>query len=167
MNNKLIFTGITLTDANLFGGVTFNQEVNAENDLMFGVVSSSSIKFTIDNSGNDAEKYLNQELEWHCKMIYDTDYNYKGNYIVSEIKKNRKRATITAYSKTSKLDKIVDDYLLGVVWPISLNDFAIGLAQYCGLTLRPLTSQQNANYIIHNNFMGNNITGKKIMSFVG
>lgn len=166
MNNKLIFTGITLTDANLFGGVTFNQEVNAENDLMFGVVSSSSIKFTIDNSGNDAEKYLNQELEWHCKMIYDADYNYKGNYIVSEIKKNRKRATITAYSKTSKLDKIVDDYLLGVVWPISLNDFAIGLAQYCGLTLRPLTSQQNANYMIYNNFMGKNVTGKKIMSFV-
>ena len=90
MNNKLIFTGITLTDANLFGGVTFNQEVNAENDLMFGVISSSSIKFTIDNSGNDAEKYLNKQLEWHCKMIYDADYNFKGNYIVSEIKKNRK-----------------------------------------------------------------------------
>lgn len=167
MNNKLIFSTETLTDANLYGGVSFKQEINAENDIMFGVVSSAQIEFVIDNSNNDAEKYLNQELEWHCKMLYDNDYKYKGTYIIDEIKKNRKRATIVAYSLTSMLDKVVDDYLLSVEWPISLNDFAIGLAEFCGLTLKPLTADQNANYIIHNNFMGNNVTGKKIMSFVG
>ena len=52
MKNKLISNSLNLTllDANLYGGVTFQQEVITGNDFVYGVVAAASIKFSIDNS---------------------------------------------------------------------------------------------------------------------
>mgnify|MGYP006934506102 CR=1 FL=1 len=60
MKNKLVSNSLNLTllDANLYGGVTFQQEVNTENDFTYGVVSSASIKFSIDNTNGEAETYI-------------------------------------------------------------------------------------------------------------
>ena len=60
MKNKLISNtlNLTLLDANLYGGVTFQSEINNENDFVYGVVASASIKFTIDNADGKAETYI-------------------------------------------------------------------------------------------------------------
>ena len=50
MLNKLISTNLTLTDANLYGGISYNRDINPDNDFMYGCAASGSIEFTIDNS---------------------------------------------------------------------------------------------------------------------
>ena len=64
MLNKLISTNLTLTDANLYGGISYNRDINPDNDFIYGCVASVSIEFTIDNSDNKAESLINTQFTW-------------------------------------------------------------------------------------------------------
>ena len=66
MLNKLISTNLTITDANLYGGVSYSCDINPDNDFMYGCVASGSIEFTIDNSDNKAESLINTQFTWQC-----------------------------------------------------------------------------------------------------
>ena len=108
MLNKLISTNLTLTDANLYGGISYNRDINPDNDFMYGCVASGSIEFTIDNSDNKAENLINKQFTWQCQMNGDTAYKTMGKFTVANIKKNKNKATLTAYDNVYELEASAD-----------------------------------------------------------
>lgn len=168
MKNKLISNSLNLTllDANLYGGVTFQQEVITGNDFVYGVVAAASIKFSIDNTNNEAESYIDQAFDWYCEMSGEADYAYKGTYTVTDIKKNGKKATLTAYDCIKKLDTSADAWVSTLKYPIALANMLSSMGNKLGLSITALTNTYRGNYIVYNNFMTRNITYRQILGYI-
>ena len=168
MKNKLISNSLNLTllDANLYGGVTFQQEVITGNDFVYGVVAAASIKFSIDNTNNKAETYIDQAFDWYCEMSGETDYAYKGTYTVTDITKNGKKATLTAYDCIKKLDTSADAWVSTLTYPITLANMLSSMGNKLGLSITALTNTYRGNYTVYNNFMTRNITYRQILGYI-
>ena len=168
MKNKLISNSLNLTllDANLYGGVTFQQEVITGNDFVYGVVASASIKFTIDNEDSAAATYMDQSFDWYCEMSGETDYTYKGTYIVKDISKNGKKATLTAYDCICKLDAVADAWISGLTYPITLASMVNSMGNKLGLSISALTADYRGSYKVYNNFMTSNVTYRQILEYI-
>lgn len=168
MKNKLISNSLNLTllDANLYGGVTFQQEVITGNDFVYGVVAAASIKFSIDNTNNEAETYIDQAFDWYCEMSGETDYAYKGTYTVTDITKNGKKATLTAYDCIKKLDTSADAWVSTLKYPITLANMLSSMGNKLGLSITALTNTYRGNYTVYNNFMTRNITYRQILEYI-
>ena len=168
MKNKLISNSLNLTllDANLYGGVTFQQEVITGNDFVYGVVAAASIKFSIDNTNNEAETYIDQAFDWYCEMSGETDYAYKGTYTVADITKNGKKATLTAYDCIKKLDASADAWVSTLKYPITLANMLSSMGNKLGLSITALTNTYRGNYTVYNNFMTRNITYRQILGYI-
>lgn len=168
MKNKLISNSLNLTllDANLYGGVTFQQEIITGNDFVYGVVAAASIKFSIDNTNNEAETYIDQAFDWYCEMSGETDYAYKGTYTVTDITKNGKKATLTAYDCIKKLDTSADAWVSTLKYPITLANMLSSMGNKLGLSITALTNTYRGNYTVYNNFMTRNITYRQILEYI-
>lgn len=168
MKNKLISNSLNLTllDANLYGGVTFQQEVITGNDFVYGVVAAASIKFSIDNTSGEAETYIDQAFDWYCEMSGETDYAYKGTYTVTDIIKNGKKATLTAYDCIKKLDTSADAWVSTLKYPITLANMLSSMGNKLGLSITALTNTYRGNYTVYNNFMARNITYRQILGYI-
>lgn len=168
MKNKLISNSLNLTllDANLYGGVTFQQEIITGNDFVYGVVAAASIKFSIDNTNNAAESYIDQAFDWYCEMSGETDYTYKGTYTVTDITKNGKKATLTAYDCIKKLDTSADAWVSTLKYPITLANMLSSMGNKLGLSITALTNTYRGNYTVYNNFMTRNITYRQILEYI-
>ena len=168
MKNKLISNSLNLTllDANLYGGVTFQQEVITGNDFVYGVVASASITFSIDNTNGKAETYIDQAFDWYCEMSGEADFAYKGTYTVTDITKNGKKATLTAYDCIKKLDASADAWVSTLSYPITLANMLSSMGNKLGLSITALTNTYRGNYTVYNNFMTSNITYRQILGYI-
>lgn len=73
---------------------------------------------------------------------------------------------VTAYDHVTKLDKDLTDWIMGLSgWPYKMRDFAEMVCEQCGLQLASI-SFPNGEYEIQQ-FLGNGITGRQLMSWVG
>ena len=166
MLNKLISTNLTLTDANLYGGISYNRDINPDNDFMYGCVASGSIEFTIDNSDNKAENLINKQFTWQCQMNGDTAYKTMGKFTVANIKKNKNKATLTAYDNVYALEASADLWLASLTFPITLKNLVSSMAVKTNITIR-LPEDSFSSFTVNQNFITNNVSYRQILSFIG
>lgn len=166
MLNKLISTNLTLTDANLYGGISYNRDINPDNDFMYGCAASGSIEFTIDNSDNKAENLINTQFTWQCQMNGDTTYKTMGLFTVANIKKNKNKATLTAYDNVYALEASADLWLASLTFPITLKNLVSSMAVKTNITIR-LPEDSFSSFTVNQNFITNNVSYRQILGFVG
>lgn len=166
MLNKLISTNLTLTDANLYGGVSYNRDINPDNDFMYGCVASGSIEFTIDNSENKAENLINTQFTWQCKMNGDTTYKTMGLFTVANIKKNKNKATLTAYDNVYALEASADQWLASLTFPKTLKELTNSMTVKTSITIR-LPEDSFSSFTVNQNFITNNVSYRQILGFIG
>ena len=166
MLNKLISTNLTLTDANLYGGISYNRDINPDNDFMYGCVASGSIEFTIDNSDNKAESLIDTQFTWQCQMNGDTAYKTMGKFTVANIKKNKNKATLTAYDNVYALEASADLWLASLTFPITLKNLVSSMAVKTNITIR-LPEDSFSSFTVNQNFITNNVSYRQILSFIG
>lgn len=166
MLNKLISTNLTLTDANLYGGVSYNRDINPDNDFMYGCVASGSIEFTIDNSENKAENLINTRFTWQCKMNGDTTYKTMGLFTVANIKKNKNKATLTAYDNVYALEASADSWLASLTFPKTLKELTNSMTVKTSITIR-LPEDSFSSFTVNQNFITNNVSYRQILGFIG
>ena len=166
MLNKLISTNLTLTDANLYGGVSYNRDINPDNDFMYGCVASGSIEFTIDNSENKAENLINTQFTWQCKMNGDTTYKTMGLFTVANIKKNKNKATLTAYDNVYALEASADLWLASLTFPKTLKELTNSMTVKTSITIR-LPEDSFSSFTVNQNFITNNVSYRQILGFIG
>ena len=166
MLNKLISTNLTLTDANLYGGVSYNRDINPDNDFMYGCVASGSIEFTIDNSDNKAESLIDTQFTWQCQMNGDIAYKTMGLFTVADIKKNKNKATLTAYDNVYKLEANADQWLASLTFPMSLLDMVGSMAEKINSGIG-MSNSAPSNFIVNQNFITSNVSYRQILGFIG
>lgn len=166
MRNKLISTKLTLTDTNLYGGVSYNRDINPDNDFMYGCVASGSIEFTIDNSENKAENLINTQFTWQCQMNGDTTYKTMGLFTVANIKKNKNKATLTAYDNVYALEASADQWLASLTFPKTLKELTNSMTVKTSITIR-LPEDSFSSFTVNQNFITNNVSYRQILGFIG
>ena len=166
MLNKLISTNLTLTDANLYGGITYNIDINPNNDFMYGCVASGSIEFTIDNSDNKAESLIDTQFTWQCKMNGDIGYKTMGLFTVADIKKNKNKATLTAYDNIYALEASADQWLASLTFPMTLLDMVGSMAEKINNGIG-MSNDSPSNFIVNQNFITSNVSYRQILGFIG
>lgn len=166
MLNKLISTNLTITDANLYGGISYNRDINPDNDFMYGCAASGSIEFTIDNSDNKAESLIDTQFTWQCQMNGDTTYKTMGLFTVANIKKNKNNATLTAYDNVYALEASADLWLASLTFPITLKELTNSMTVKTGITIR-LPEDSFSSFTVNQNFITNNVSYRQILGFVG
>lgn len=167
MLNHIYGIGIDLTDSDLYGGVKYTHDINPENDFMYGCASSASIEFTIDNSDNKADEYMNIDFYWSCKMNGDTQYFQKGKFRVVDIKKNKNKATIIGYDLMYDLESNADEWIASLTYPISLKDMISSMATKIGMTINIPADENNFNLTVKQNFITKNVTYRQILGYIG
>ena len=167
MLNHIYGIGIDLTDTDLYGGVKYTHDINPENDFMYGCASSASIEFTIDNSDNKADEYMNIDFYWSCQMNGDTQYFQKGKFRVVDIKKNKNKATIIGYDLMYDLEKNADEWIASLTYPISLKDMISSMATKIGMTINIPADENNFNLTVKQNFITKNVTYRQILGYIG
>lgn len=166
MLNKLISTDLTLTDANLYGGVKYNIDINPGNDFMYGCVASGSIEFTIDNSDNKAENLINKQFTWQCQMNGDTDYKIMGKFTVADIKKNKNKATLTAYDNVYALEANADLWLSNLTFPITLKKMVHSMSIRTDIIIT-MPNYSVTDFRVNQNFFTRNVSYRQILGFIG
>ena len=166
MLNKLISTNLTLTDADLYSGLSYSCDINPDNDFMYGCASSASIEFTIDNSDNKAESLIDKQFTWQCQMNGDTAYKTMGKFTVANIKKNKNKATLTAYDNVYELEASADLWLASLTFPITLKNLVSSMAVKTNITIR-LPEDSFSSFTVNQNFITNNVSYRQILSFIG
>ena len=101
MLNKMVFTGFTLTDADIYSGVKYEHCINTGNELNLGVAAAAQLKFTVDNRANDAYKYLNQSFVYSLQQSNDVIFRTIGVFHVTKVEKKDHVAEITALDRLS------------------------------------------------------------------
>ena len=166
MLNKLISTNLTLTDANLYGGISYNRDINPDNDFMYGCVASGSIEFTIDNSDNKAENLINKQFTWQCQMNGDNSYKTMGLFTVATIRKNKNKATLTAYDNVYALEASADLWLASLTFPKTLKELTDSMAVKTNITIT-LPEDSFSSFTVNQNFITNNVSYRQILGFIG
>ena len=166
MRNKLISTGLTLTDADLYGGVSYSRDINPDNDFMYGCASSGSIEFTIDNSDNKAEILIDTYFTWQCQMNGDSSYKTMGRFKITDIKKNRNKATLTAYDSVYELEASADSWLASLTFPITLKNLVSSMSKKVRRTIT-LPTDSFSSFTVDQNFITQNVSYRQILSYVG
>lgn len=163
MLNKLVFTGKTIVDSQLFGGVKYSHSCNADTDLTVGTTACAEVSFTTNALQNDS---LNTSFTYQVKFNGNSTYTTVGVFNIKEVTKSTHgKYEVKAYDNISKFDIIVDSWIDSLTFPITLKDMFISLCTYCGCTAGTTVF---TNYLmeVNNNFTGTNITGRTVLGYI-
>ena len=128
MANSLIFAGQTLTDANLFGGITYIADLNVGDEFSIGNTASASVTFE-----------TNMQLPLYTKdntngtFTWERDEVTKGRFYITEVTKLSGRYHVTAYDAMYLLEAKVSE--LSVTPPVTVTALASAVASYRGCTV--------------------------------
>ena len=163
MLNKLVFTGKTIVDSQLFGGVKYSHSCNADTDLTVGTTACAEVSFTTNALQPDS---LNSSFTYYAKFNGNTTYTTVGVFNIKEITKSTHgKYEVKAYDNISKFDIIVDSWIDSLTFPITLGDMFNSLCTYCGCTAYS-TSFTNSTMKVNDNFTGINITGRAVLGYI-
>lgn len=142
MANTLTFANQTLTDADIFGGVSFTADLNTGDAFTIGNTASASVTFVTDSQvplySKDA---VNGTFTWTQDSVS------RGRFYVTEVTKEQDKYTVTAYDAMILLE--TDISVLSLSVPLSVSAAASAIATYIGCTVSGTiyNGSMAANYI--------------------
>lgn len=166
MRNRLTSGSIVINDSKLYGGVTYNIDINPDSDFMYGCVTCASIEFTIDNSDGKASELVGKTFDWYCQFDANSFLIKKGSFKVAEIKKTKNKATITAYDKVYDLEANADLWLASLTFPMTLKELTDSMATKLNMKIL-LPEDTFSSFVVNQNFITNNVSYRQILSYIG
>lgn len=128
MANTLTFANLTLTDTNIFGGISYIADLNAGDEFSIGNTASACVTFTTDTQ---VPKYSKDST--NGVFVWDIDGTDKGRFYITEVTKNNGMYTVTAYDAMYLTEKNIS--ALSLTLPISVSACASAIATYIGCTV--------------------------------
>jgi len=128
MANTLTFANLTLTDANIFGGINYTVDLNAGDEFSIGNTASACVTFTTDTQ---VPKYSKDST--NGVFVWDIDGTDKGRFYITEVKKNNGMYAVTAYDAMYLTEKNIS--ALSLTLPITVSACASAIATYIGCTI--------------------------------
>lgn len=163
--NILTIDGVDYDKSNIMGGVNFNQTVNAGTDIVLGSCTCATIEFELMNLNNLINNLAGKEITWKIRVEGYPDLQM-GIFIAEKpTKVNDTRIRVKAYDRMKKFDKIIDDWLNTITYPIALKNLLTGLCTYIGVPLAT-TTFLNDTYVVQKSFAGVNVTGRQYLKWI-
>jgi hypothetical protein len=129
MANTLTFTGQTLTDANIFGGITYTVDLNTGTEFSIGNTASASVTFT-----TDTQVPLYSKDSTNGTFTWTQNSTVRGRFYITEVTKTETGYfTVTAYDAMILLDALVS--ALSISYPATVSGLASQIATYLGCTV--------------------------------
>lgn len=128
MANTLTFANVTLTDADIFGGINFLHDLNTSEEFTIGNTASASVKFV---TGTQLPLYTKDQT--NGVFTWTQDSVSRGTYYITEVTKADGKYEITAYDAMSLLD--VNISALSISFPATAASLAGLIATYMGCTV--------------------------------
>ena len=128
MANTLTFASVTLTDADIFGGLNFTHDLNTGEELTIGNTASASVKFV---TGTQLPLYTKDQT--NGVFTWTKNSVSRGTYYITEVTKVDGKYEITAYDAMSQLE--VNISALSISFPATVSGLASVIATYIGCTV--------------------------------
>lgn len=142
MANTLTFANQTLTDADIFGGVSYTADLNTGDAFTIGNTASASVSFVTDK-----QVPLYSSDATNGKFTWTQDGVSRGRFYVTEATQEADKYTVTAYDAMMLLE--TDISALSLTVPLSVSAAASAIAAYIGCTVSGTVynGAMAANYI--------------------
>lgn len=128
MANTLTFANQTLTDADIFGGVSYTADLNTGDAFAIGNTASASVSFVTDK-----QVPLYSSSATNGKFTWTQDGVSRGRFYVTEVTKEADKYTVTAYDAMMLLE--TDISALSLTVPLTVSAAASAIATYIGCTV--------------------------------
>lgn len=128
MANTLTFASVTLTDADIYGGISFTHDLNTGDEFTIGNTASASVKFV-----TETQLPLYTKDQTNGVFTWTQDSVSRGTYYITEVTKADGKYDITAYDAMSLLD--VNISALSISFPATVSGLASVIAAYIGCTV--------------------------------
>ena len=128
MANTLTFDSLTLTDLNIYGGISYKVDLNTGEEFSIGNTASASVTFITDVQ---VPKYSKDQT--NGVFTWTQDSVDMGKFFVTEVTRDVDRYTVTAYDAMVLLETPASD--LGLTLPVTAADFVTAAAAFIGCTI--------------------------------
>lgn len=151
---------------NAIRNVKLRQQVNDTKELTLGAVCSAMLEAELQTPNGELELTAGEEITAYKVDEADT-HHLLGTFILEKpVRIGPNTMRLTAYDRVSLLDKDLTQWLQGLNnWPYTLQEFAAMVCTACGVTLKN-ESIPNGEQPVQI-FSAQNITGRKLMQWVG
>lgn len=155
-----------ITDAELIGDITCQQNINSQNDFVIGTAACASLVFNIMGTEASADKYKDLSCEFYIKQGLEEEWSLIGNFIINDIEENGDNTVkLSAYDNISLFDIYVDEFIETAQFPMTVEAFFSALCGYCGAPYK-LETEINKDFLVQDNFTSLNTTGRQILQYV-
>lgn len=128
MANTFTFANLTLTDADIFGGINFLHDLNTGEEFTIGNTASASVKFV-----TDTQLPLYSKDATNGTFTWTQDSVSRGRYYITEVTKASGKYEVTAYDAMILLDTNIS--VLSLTLPKTVSQLATAIATYIGCTV--------------------------------
>ena len=128
MANTFTFANLTLTDADIYGGINFVHDLNVGEEFSIGNTASASVSFV-----TDTQLPLYDQDQTNGTFTWTQNSISRGRFYITEVVKNQGKYTVTAYDAMILLD--VDISALSLTYPTTVSALASSIATYIGCTV--------------------------------
>lgn len=142
MANTLTFANQTLTDAEIYGGVSYTADLNAGDAFTIGNTASASVSFVTDQ-----QVPLYSMDATNGVFTWTQDSTARGRFYVTEVTKEADKYNVTAYDAMMLLETDISALSLNV--PLTVSAAVSAIASYIGCTATGtiVNGSLTANYI--------------------
>lgn len=142
MANTLTFANQTLTDADIFGGISYTADLNASDAFSIGNTAAASVSFVTDK-----QVPLYSMDETNGTFTWTKDSTVRGRFYVTEVTKEADKYNVTAYDAMMLLEADISALSLSV--PLSVSAAVAAIASFIGCTVSGTVYNGSlvANYI--------------------
>lgn len=165
---KLIFPDFTLTSAELSGGATYAQTVNAGDDLAPGCAAMAELTFAVLDGALPGGVTLAEGQTFAFNYTHggaEGVYTGGGEFTVVEIKRRDGKTTVRACDNMRKTDTDVADWLRGLTYPITLYSLLSAFCAHCGIVLGSV-SITNGSFLVRRVTDNTEVLGRKVLGWI-
>ena len=155
MANTLTFANATLTDADIYGGISYICDLNTGEEFTIGNTASASVSFV-----TDTQVPLYSADNTNGTFTWTQDSTARGRYYITEVKKSGGKYNVTAYDAMYLLD--TDISVLSLNIPLTVSAAASAIASYIGCTV----SGTVTNGTLSTNYIPEGTTVRQLLSYV-
>lgn len=128
MANTITFANRTLTDADIYGGISYTADLNTGDELSIGNTASASVQFS-----TYVQLPLYTKDSTNGTFTWTQDGTPRGRYYITEVTKEQSMYTITAYDAMILLEPKISE--LSLTFPLTVSAAASAVATYIGCTV--------------------------------
>ena len=158
VKDRITYNGTVYNNSSIYGGVSYDLDLNPEEELMVGAVSAASIKFKMKTKPFDVGDRITYQIDNGALVLV-------GNFNITNIEKGKTDYTFTALDDISKLDQDCTAWKQSLTLPMTLAQVFTSICTYLNI------SPGNTNFVnnaisFDTNYIDDGVSFRQVMQYI-